>query len=402
MTAPAAPKIDLWSSSSFVGGHPREQYRWLRQNDPVHWHEEPGGRGFWAITKYEDVRAISRDSQSFSNSPTIMMQDVPAGSGGAGGNMMIMMDPPAHTRYRNLVKSGFTPRAIEPRREDIERLAKRIVDEVIDRGECDFVVDVAGKLPSYVIAELLGIPLEDGVMFYDWTEIIHSAPDAVPPQVRGETLGKMVAYAMEVAQQKQKHPGDDLCTHLLNAEVDGDRLTLPDFVSFFILLMDAGGDTTRNLVGGGMHLLLTHHDQREQLLVDLDARLPNAVEEMLRYVSPVVYMRRTLMRDVEMRGKTMREGDKLLMYYGAANADEEMFEDGDSFDITRDCTEHLAFGSGGAHFCLGANIARMEIIAMFREVLTRMADIELAGEPQWLASNFISGPTHLPVRFRAR
>lgn len=402
MTAPAAPKIDLWSSSSFVGGHPREQYRWLRQNDPVHWHEEPGGRGFWAITKHEDVRAISRDSQSFSNSPTIMMQDVPAGSGGAGGNMMIMMDPPAHTRYRNLVKSGFTPRAIEPRREDIERLAKRIVDEVIDRGECDFVVDVAGKLPSYVIAELLGIPLEDGVMFYDWTEIIHSAPDAVPPQVRGETLGKMVAYAMEVAQQKQKHPGDDLCTHLLNAEVDGDRLTLPDFVSFFILLMDAGGDTTRNLVGGGMHLLLTHHDQREQLLVDLDARLPNAVEEMLRYVSPVVYMRRTLMRDVEMRGKTMREGDKLLMYYGAANADEEMFEDGDSFDITRDCTEHLAFGSGGAHFCLGANIARMEIIAMFREVLTRMADIELAGEPQWLASNFISGPTHLPVRFRAR
>lgn len=402
MTAPAAPKIDLWSSSSFVGGHPREQYRWLRQNDPVHWHEEPGGRGFWAITKHEDVRAISRDSQSFSNSPTIMMQDVPSGSGGAGGNMMIMMDPPAHTRYRNLVKSGFTPRAIEPRREDIERLAKRIVDEVIDRGECDFVVDVAGKLPSYVIAELLGIPLEDGVMFYDWTEIIHSAPDAVPPQVRGETLGKMVAYAMEVAQQKQKHPGDDLCTHLLNAEVDGDRLTLPDFVSFFILLMDAGGDTTRNLVGGGMHLLLTHHDQREQLLVDLDARLPNAVEEMLRYVSPVVYMRRTLMRDVEMRGKTMREGDKLLMYYGAANADEEMFEDGDSFDITRDCTEHLAFGSGGAHFCLGANIARMEIIAMFREVLTRMADIELAGEPQWLASNFISGPTHLPVRFRAR
>lgn len=402
MTAPAAPKIDLWSSSSFVGGHPREQYRWLRQNDPVHWHEEPGGRGFWAITKHEDVRAISRDSQSFSNSPTIMMQDVPSGSGGAGGNMMIMMDPPAHTRYRNLVKSGFTPRAIEPRREDIERLAKRIVDEVIDRGECDFVVDVAGKLPSYVIAELLGIPLEDGVMFYDWTEIIHSAPDAVTPQVRGETLGKMVAYAMEVAQQKQKHPGDDLCTHLLNAEVDGDRLTLPDFVSFFILLMDAGGDTTRNLVGGGMHLLLTHHDQREQLLVDLDARLPNAVEEMLRYVSPVVYMRRTLMRDVEMRGKTMREGDKLLMYYGAANADEEMFEDGDSFDITRDCTEHLAFGSGGAHFCLGANIARMEIIAMFREVLTRMADIELAGEPQWLASNFISGPTHLPVRFRAR
>ena len=402
MTAPAAPKIDLWSSSSFHGGHPREQYRWLRQNDPVHWHDEPDGRGFWAITKHDDVRAISRDSQTFSNSPTIMMGDVPEGSGGAGGNMMLMMDPPGHTRYRNLVKSGFTPRAIAPRKEAIEKLAKQVVDEVIDRGECDFVTDVAGKLPSYVIAELLGIPLEDSVMFYDWTEIIHSAPDAVPPQVRGETLGKMVGYAMQVAQEKQKNPGDDLCTHLLNSEVEGDRLTIPDFVSFFILLMDAGGDTTRNLVGGGMHLLLENHDQRELLLADLDARLPNAVEEMLRYVSPVIYMRRTLKRDVEMRGKTMREGDKLLMYYGAANADEEVFENGDSFDIARDCTEQVAFGSGGAHFCLGSNIARVEIIAMFREVLTRMKDIELTGEPSWLASNFISGPTHLPVRFQAR
>ena len=190
MTAPAAPKIDLWSSASFDGGHPREQYRWLRQHDPVHWHEEPGGRGFWAITRHEDVRAISRDSQTYSNSPTIMMQDVGPGGGGAGGNMMLMMDPPGHTRYRNLVKSGFTPRAVAPRAEAIARLAKQIVDEVIERGECDFVVDVAGKLPSYVIADVLGIPLEDGVMFYDWTEIIHSAPDAVPPAVRGETLGQ--------------------------------------------------------------------------------------------------------------------------------------------------------------------------------------------------------------------
>jgi cytochrome P450 len=400
MTAPAAPQIDLWSSSSFVGGHPREQYRWLRQNDPVHWHEEPDGRGFWAVTKHEDIRTISRDSQTFSNSPTIMMPDVGPGGGGAGGNMMIMMDPPGHTRYRNLVKSGFTPRAVEPRHERIQQLAKQIVDEVIGRGECDFVTDVAGKLPSYVIADLLGIPLEDGVMFYDWTEIIHSAPDAVSPQVRGETLQKMVMYAMEVAQRKQANPGDDLSTHLLTSEVDGDRLTVPDFISFFILLMDAGGDTTRNLVGGGMHLLLEHPDQHANLVANLDAMLPNAVEEMLRYVTPVIYMRRTLKADVEMRGKTMREGDKLLMYYGAANADEAVFPDGDRFDITRDASEHVAFGSGGAHFCLGASIARIEIAAMFREVLTRMTDIERTGETTWLASNFISGPTHLPIRFR--
>lgn len=402
MTAPVAPKIDLWSSSSFNGGHPREQYRWLRQNDPVHWHDEPGGRGFWAITRHEDVRAISRDSQTFSNSPTIMMQDVGPGGGGAGGNMMLMMDPPGHTRYRNLVKSGFTPRAVAPRGEQISALARRIIDEVSDRQECDFVVDIAGKLPSYVIADLLGIPLEDGVMFYDWTEIIHSAPDAVSPAVRGETLGKMVQYAMEVAQQKQKHPGEDLCTQLLNSEVDGDRLTVPDFVSFFILLMDAGGDTTRNLVGGGMNLLLDHPDQYAQLADDTERMLPNAVEEMLRYVSPVVYMRRTLKADVTLRGKTMHEGDKLLMYYGAANADETVFENGDSFDIARDSSEHVAFGSGGAHFCLGSHIARLEIQAMFREILARLTDVERCGETTWLASNFISGPTHLPIRYRVR
>ncbi len=400
MSVPTMPKIDLWSSAAFNGGHPREQYRWLRRNDPVHWHEEPGGRGFWAITRHEDVRAISRDSQTYSNSPTIMMQDVGPGGGGAGGNMMLMMDPPAHTRYRNLVKSGFTPRAVAPRHDAIAAMARKIVDEVADRNECDFVVDIAGKLPSYVIADLLGIPLEDGVMFYDWTEIIHSAPDAVPPATRGETLGKMVQYAMEVAQHKLKHPGDDLCTELLNAEVDGDRLTVPDFVSFFILLMDAGGDTTRNLVGGGMNLLLEHPEQHRALSANLDAMLPNAVEEMLRYVSPVIYMRRTLKADVTLRGKTMREGDKLLMYYGAANADEDVFPDGDTFDVTRDCAEHVAFGSGGAHFCLGANIARVEIQAMFREVLTRMTGIERTGEPSWLASNFISGPTHLPITFK--
>lgn len=400
MTAPAAPKIDLWSSSSFVGGHPRDQYHWLRQNDPVHWHEEPDGRGFWAITRHEDVRAISRDSQTFSNSPTILMQDVPPGSGGAGGNMMIMMDPPGHTRYRKLVKGGFTPRAVAPRREQIASLARRIVDDVIERGECDFVTDIAGKLPSYVIADLVGIPLEDGVMFYEWTEIIHSAPDAVPPAVRAETLGKMVQYSARVAQQKLANPGDDLSTQLLHAEVDGERMTLPDFVSFFILLMDAGGDTTRNLVGGGMQVLFEHPDQLDRLRSNMDTMLPNAVEEMLRYVSPVVYMRRTLTRDTEIRGRTLRDGDKLLMYYGAANADEDVFEDGDSFDITRDCTEHVAFGSGGAHFCLGSNIARLEIEVMFREVLARLRGIERVGETTWLASNFISGPTHLPVRFR--
>lgn len=390
--------IDLWSSTSFDNGHPHEQYRWLRVHDPVHWHEEPGGRGFWAVMRYRDVKAVGHDPEVFSSRSGMLMQDFPEGAL-EGSHQMIFMDPPLHTRYRLLVNKGFTPRGAQRLEPRIQRLARRIVDEVIERGECDFVPDVAGKLPSYFIADLLGFPLEDGVRLYEATEKIHSAPDAVSDEDRAEAGAELGAYATRVWDDKHEHPGDDLATQLIQAEIDGDRLSQEDFLQFFALLVNAGGDTTRNLVGGGMLALFEHPDERLRLQSSLEEQLPAAVEEMLRWVSPVVYMRRTAMCDTELGGKRIKAGDKVIMYYGSANRDEEVFADPDRFDVGRASNEHAAFGGGGPHFCLGAHVARMEIQAIFREVLTRMPDVQQAGDAQWLASNFVSGPTHLPVQF---
>jgi cytochrome P450 len=283
----------------------------------------------------------------------------------------------------------------------IQELAKKIIDDVIERGECDLMPDIAGVLPSYVIAELMGIPLEDGRRLYALTEKMHSAHEAVDTQERAAAGMEMLSYALNLAEEKRKHPGDDIATKLLNTEIDGDRLTQPEYSFFFLLLINAGGDTTRNLLGGGMLALFNNPDQRRRLQSNLDALLPSAVEEMLRYISPVIYMRRTAMCDTELGGKKIREGDKVAMYYGAANRDAAMFPEPDKFDVGRTPNEHIAFG-GGTHFCLGSHIARVEIQVMLREILTRLPDIEQAGPAEFLASNFISGPSKLPVRFTPR
>jgi len=393
-------KIDLLDPKSFAGGQPHDQYRWLREHAPVYRHGEPGGAGFWAVTRYADVRAVGRNPKDFSSEPSILIADPDPDSAlaAAAGQMMLMMDPPRHTRMRNLISREFKPataRALEPR---IQELARKIVDEVIERGACDFVQDVAGELPSYVIAELIGIPLEDGRELYRLTEAIHAAPESLPPGAGPEAAAEMMQYAQGVIEDKRAHPADDLATRLLQAELDGERLTDLEFQLFFLLLVDAGGDTTRNLVAGGVLALL----ERPALLHSLreaPSLLPTAREEMLRFVSPVIYMRRTATRDLELGGEEIGAGEKVALYYGAANRDEAVFDDPDRFDLGRDPNPHLAFG-GGTHFCLGAHIARVEIDAMLGEVLWRMNGLELDGNVEWLASNFISGPTAMPVRFR--
>jgi len=273
------------------------------------------------------------------------------------------------------------------------------VDAVVERGECDFVTDVAGEMPSFVIADLLGLPLDDGRRLYHLTETIHAAPESQP---EGAALGavlEMFNYAHGVATEKRRHPREDLASLLLASEVDGEPLDDIDFNLFFILLVDAGGDTTRNLVGGGLVALLDHPDERRRLEADPGAVLPTAIEEMLRWVSPVIYMRRTATRDVSLSGTRIEAGDKVVMYYGSANRDERAFADPDHFDITRHPNEHVAFGGGGPHFCLGAHLARIEIHELLSEVFNRMPDLEPAGPAEWLPSNLISGPKHLPVRF---
>jgi cytochrome P450 len=393
-------KIDLLSPASFAHGQPHDQFAWLRDHAPVHWHDEPGGRGFWAVTRHADVWAVDRDWQAFSSEPTIMISDPLSDVPSFGPyKMMLMMDPPEHTAFRKLIRAEFTEPAARLRGERIAELAKLIVDAVIDKGECDFVGEVAGEMPSFVIAELMGLPLADGRELYKLTETIHTAPEALPPGAGGAAVMKMFEYGSGVIAEKRARPGDDLASKLLACEVDGHRLADMEFLLFFLLLVDAGGDTTRNLLSGGLLALMEHPDQLAWLKADLPGRLAPAREELLRWTSPVIYMRRTARRDVELAGANVREGDKVVMYFGAANRDPAVFDRPDQLDLSRPENPHIAFGTG-PHGCLGQHIARIEIDAMLREVLTRMDGFELAGEVEWLPSNFISGPKHMPLRFR--
>jgi cytochrome P450 len=392
--------IDLLSPSSFAAGQPHDQYRWLREHAPVYWHEEPAGRGFWAVTRYEDVWSVDRDFQTYSSEPTIMITDPLSEVGGFGPyKMMLMMDPPEHAGFRKLIRSEFTLPSAKLRGERIAALARQIVDAVVKKGECDFVADVAGEMPSFVIAELMGLPLDDGRELYKLTEIIHTSPEAQAPGAGGQAVSKMFEYATGVIAEKRARPADDLASKLLAAEVDGRRLDDMEFLLFFLLLVDAGGDTTRNLLAGGLLALMEEPQKLAWLTADVDARLPAAREELLRWTTPVIYMRRTAKKDAELNGAEIKAGDKVVMYFGSANRDPAHFEKPDALDLSRPIESHLAFGAG-PHVCLGQHIARIEIDAMFREVLTRLTDFQLAGEVEWLPSNFISGPKSMPLRFR--
>jgi cytochrome P450 len=344
---------------------------------------------------------VDRDFQAFSSEPTIMIQDPAAEQGTAFGpyKMMLMMDPPDHTAFRKLIRSEFTLPAARLREDRIKALARQIVDAVIEKGECDFVSEVAGEMPSFVIAELMGLPLEDGRELYKLTEVIHTAPEALPPGAGAQAVFKMFEYGSKVMVEKRARPGDDLASRLLACEVDGRKLDDMEFLLFFLLLVDAGGDTTRNLLSSGLLALMEHPDQFAWLKADLPARLPAAREELLRWASPVIYMRRTAKYDVRLGEADIKAGQKVVMYFGSANRDPARFEHPDTLDLAREANEHIAFGAG-AHNCLGQHIARIEIDAMLVEVLTRMDGFELAAPPEWLASNFISGPRVMPLKFR--
>jgi len=395
-------EIDLVSPETFArSGHPWEQYAWLRANDPVHWHHEPDGPGFWAITKHDDVRTISRTPKTFSSyAKGVMLPDPDEMGLMAQRLMMLSMDPPQHDRFKLLVSRGFTPKNAPLLRPRIEELAREIVESALAKGSCDFVGEIAGRLPSGLIAELMGMPREDGERLYDLTEIMHTNDDAVaPPHVKAAAIGEMLGYAQSVAERKRAEPGDDLATVLVNAEVEGDRLTDSEFQWFFLLLVNAGGDTTRNLLAAGLQLLFDHPEQRRRLVENPDALLGTAIEEMLRYASPVSHFKRTVMHDTEIRGRKMRAGDRVVLFYGSANRDEDVFDRPDEFDIGRDPNPHVAFGAGGPHLCLGMHVARVELAVMFRELLIRMPHIEPNGPIERMHSSFIAGIHSMPVRY---
>jgi cytochrome P450 len=396
----SADQIDLASHRMFSSGHPWAQYAWLRANDPVHWQPEADGPGFWALTRYEDVRRVSRQPQLFSSAVRgVMMADPDEGTSRTLSLMMLTMDPPQHDRFKLLVSRGFTPRNAQALTERVDQLARDIVDDVVGAGSCDFVHDIAGRLPSGLIAELLGISRADGERLYDLTETMHTFDPSVTPEMRSAATREMLQFAADVAEQKRRQPGDDIATILVQAEVDGDRLTDAEIQWFFLLLVNAGGDTTRNLVAAGMQLLFEHPDERARLTADLDGLLPTAVEEMLRYTTPVVSFRRTAMDDTTIGNRTVRAGDKVVMFYGSANRDEDVFADPDRFDVGRSPNPHVAFGGGGPHLCLGMHVARIEIASMLREVLTRLPNLAPAGDPVVLSSTLIAGIREMPVTF---
>ena len=395
------PAINLIATESFVDGHPWDQYAWLRANAPVHRHRDADGKWFWALTRYDDVRAVSRQPGLFSSyARGVMVREPEELELMAQRQMMLSMDPPEHERYRRLVSRGFTPRQAQQMRERIIELAREIVDDVAGRGECDLVSEVAGRLPSNLIAELMGIPRSDGERLYQLTEIMHTTDESVvTPERQFEAIAEMLGYAAAVAQDKRAHPADDIASTLVQAEIDGDRLTDEEFQWFFLLLVNAGGDTTRNLVAAGMQLLFDHPDQRTRLQGDLDGLLPTAIEEMLRYASPVAHFQRTATTDTTIRGVDVAAGERVVIFYGAANRDEEIFERPDAFDVGRDPNPHLAFGGGGAHLCLGLHVARVETAAVLRQLLVRLPDLAPAGPAERLASSFIVGYHSMPVKF---
>ena len=397
-----APAINLIDPEYFAThGHPWEQYEWLRANAPIFWHDEPDGPGFWTITKYDDIRAISRTPKIFSSYETGVMLPDPDPMGlYAQRLMMLNMDPPQHDRFKLLVSRGFTPKNAPLLRPRIEELAREILDAAMQNGSCDFVSEIAGRLPSGLIAELMGMPREDGERLYNLTEIMHTNDDAVaPPEVKMAAIGEMLMYGQSVADKKRKAPGDDLATILVNAEVDGDRLTDEEFQWFFLLLVNAGGDTTRNLLAAGLQLLFDHPDQRAKLMSDTDGHLATAIEEMLRFSSPVSHFKRTVMEDTTIRGQAIKAGERVVMFYGSANRDEDVFVNPNTFDITRDPNPHVAFGAGGPHLCLGMHVARVELAVMFKELLTRMPNVEANGDFARMHSSFIAGIHSMPVKY---
>jgi cytochrome P450 len=412
-----AAKVDVFDPRRYRDGVPYDDLRILREQGPAVWHPEPAvldwpaGRGFWAITSYDAVVHVSRTPEAFSvRLGGSQLRDPAPEDLEFVRQMMLNMDPPRHTRLRSILNKGFTPRAVSRLEPDLRRFARTIVAAVVDDGGCDFAEDIGADFPLLTLATIMGVPLADRRLLLQWTNRIIGYQDdeyaqtlvdeetgePINPRSR-RALADMLDYAGELARFKRQHPADDIITELLFAEVDGQRLSTEEFENFFFLFTVAGNDTTHSAIPGGMLALLEHPDQLQRLRAD-PALLDDAIEEMLRYCPPVIHFRRTATRDVEVGDAAIVAGDKVAVFYPAANRDPSVFTDPDSFDITRRPNRHLTFGIG-PHFCLGSGLARLQMRVMFTELLHRLDSLELAGPVERLQSNFINGIKHMPVRF---
>jgi len=402
-------EIDIFSPDIYVDGPPHDAFRVLRREAPVFFHKEPAdprgyrpaGPGFWVLSKYDDVKMASRSPQLFSSwKGGTNIWDLPQPQLDQVRLMMLNMDPPKHRQFRAIVSKAFTPRMVRALLPRVRQMATKIVDGIARKGECEFVSEVAALLPMEVICEMMGIPEEDRAHINELSNKLVGFDD---PEFQGgiedaqAASAGMFMYASKLAERARREPADDLATALLHAEVDGERLSDFEFNSFFLLLSIAGNETTRTVTTNGMKALIEHPDQR-RLVVENPALVESAVEEILRYTPAVHYFRRTVTEDTEIRGVKIREGEKITMWYPSANRDEDVFRDPDTFDVRRSPNDHLAFGIG-EHFCIGSNLARMELNVIFEELLKRVPDMELVGPVRRLRSNFVNGVKEMRVTF---
>jgi cholest-4-en-3-one 26-monooxygenase len=383
---------------------PHDMLELLRREAPVFWHAEPNGPGFWAVTKHADTVAISRDNATYSSELGGTFIETQTDEALAKIRLSILnMDPPKHNRYRRLVSKGFTPRMVNRLLEKIDVRAQEILDTVIDRGECEFVEDVAAQLPLQMICEMIGLPEADWPRMFELSNKLVGFDD---PEYRttpedGELAAvEIFGYCDQIAADRRKEPRDDIMTALVNAEVDGERLDDIELNLFFVTLVVAGNETTRNLINHSLLALLDNPGELQRLRDD-PSLWPTAVEEMLRWGTSIHNFRRTATRDTELRGQPIAAGDKVVMYYMSANRDDDVFTDPYRFDVGRTPNDHVTFGGGGEHYCLGANLARAEIRAMMQQIVNRLDDVEITGEVRRLRSDFVNGIKTMPVTFNA-
>ena len=408
MTLPAVPLSDIDLSDPEFWIKPRDwrdgAFKTLRDESPFHFFEEravenmgPAGRGYRALTRHDDIWHVSRNPQVFCSGQGSNIGDLPQEINEFFGSM-INMDDPKHFRLRSIVSKGFTPKEITALEESVRVRSAAVIDRMFERfpeKQCDFVHEVAALMPLQIICDMMGIPESDEEMIFNWTNTILGVGD---PEFVGtlEDLirvgGEIFTYALALGEDRLKNPRNDIASVMMHAEVDGQRLTAQEFGSFFILLVVAGNETTRTAIAHGMRELTLHRDQRELWFNNFEKHNKTAVEEIVRYATPVIHFRRTATQDTEIAGQPIKEGEKVVMFYQSGNRDERAFANPYDFNILREPQPaQIGFGAGGPHFCLGANLARREISVMFDEIRRRVPQIEIVSEPAYLQSSFING-----------